>query len=131
VGDAVRHDEVTCELIDRLGDVADKVRAAGLDHCIVVTDGNVLLGRVRGKALDSNPNVSVEIVMESGPTTFRTNDMLESVLARMSERNVESVLITTSVGRLVGTLYRADAERRLAQEKSGAIVDESSCDCQA
>ena len=129
MGDTVRGDEVTCALNDSLGEAANRVRSAGKDHCIVVIDGNVVLGRVRGKALDGDPNASVEEVMESGPTTFRTNEMLESVVGRMAARNVESVLVTTSDGRLVGTLYMSDAQRRLAEEESGSPPDEQSCTC--
>jgi len=111
-----------------VGSVAAKVQAAGNDHCVVVADNDIVLGRVRSDALKSDSSRSVEDVMESGPTTFRTNDMLESVAARMSERNVDSVLVTTSDGRLVGTLYRSDAEARLAKEDFDEM-DESSCNC--
>ena len=129
VGDIARRDDVTCQLTERLGDVADKIRAAGKDTCIVVTDGNVVLGRVRRNALDGDPNALVEEMMESGPTTFRTDAMLVSVMGRMVARSVESVLVTTSDGRLVGTLYRSDAERRLAEEEALVDEEEASCDC--
>ncbi|MCH8826246.1 MAG: CBS domain-containing protein [Chloroflexi bacterium] len=129
VGDIVRGDEVTCELNDKLGEAADKARDAGKDQCIVVIDGNVVLGRVRGRALDGDSNQSVEDAMESGPTTFRTNETLEAVVGRMAARNVESVLVTTSDGRLVGTLYRSDAQRRLAEDADRSEPDEQSCNC--
>ena len=129
VGDIARRDDVTCQLTERLGDVADKIQAAGKSTCIVVTDGNVVLGRVRHNALDGDPNALVEEMMESGPTTFRTDAMLASVMGRMVARSVESVLVTTSDGRLVGTLYRSDAERRLAEEEALVDEEEASCDC--
>jgi hypothetical protein len=47
----------------------------------------------------------------------------------MRDRNVESILVTTSDGRLVGTLYRTDAERQLAQEEEEIGEDEGSCVC--
>ena len=129
IGDIVRRDDVTCQLEDRLGDAAGRIRAAGKDACIVVTDGNIVLGRVRGEALDADPNALVESVMESGPTTFRTDAMVESVAGRMAARSVDSVLVTTSDGRLVGTLYRADAERLLAEKEASVDEDENSCNC--
>lgn len=131
VGDVVRKDQITCQLTDSIGNVAAKVQATGDDHCVVVADGNVVLGRVRGKALEGDSDLLVEEVMESGPTTFRTNEMLESVMGRMSTRNVDRVLVTTSDGRLVGTLYRTDAEARLAQEEDLSEMEESSCNCSA
>ncbi len=129
IGDIVRRDDVMCHLEDRLGDAAGKVRAAGKDACIVVTDGDVVLGRVRGEALDADPDALVESVMESGPTTFRTDATLESVAGRMATRSVDSVLVATSDGRLVGTLYRSDAERVLAETQASMDEDESSCNC--
>ena len=129
VGDIARRDDVTCQLTERLGEVADKIRAAGKETCIVVIDGNVVLGRVRDKALGGDANALVEEMMEVGPTTFRTDAMLASVMGRMVARSVESVLVTTSDGRLVGTLYRSDAERRLAEEEALVDEEEASCDC--
>ena len=58
-----------------------------------------------------------------------TDAMLASVMGRMVARSVESVLVTTSDGRLVGTLYRSDAERRLAEEEALLDEEEASCDC--
>lgn len=125
----MRREEVTCQIDEKLGHAVDKVRRAEKEQCIVVADGDVVLGRIRGKALEGDPNVSVEDVMESGPTTFRTNELLESVVGRMAARNVDNVLITTSDGRLVGTLYRSDAEDRLALEGDQVDDDERSCNC--
>ena len=70
---------MTCRLADRLGDVAAKVRAVGKETCVVVTDGGILLGRVRGEALDGDPEAKVEEVMESDPTTVHTNTTLDSI----------------------------------------------------
>lgn len=120
---------MTCQLSDRLGNVVEKLREAGKDTCIVVTDGNVILGRLRGRALEGDPNALVEEVMESGPTTTRINTTLESMIGRMRERKVESILVTTSDGRLVGTMYRSDADRRLEEYEGQPGEDEASCDC--
>src|SRR5258708_12039452 len=54
-GGVARRDVPTCRLGERVGDVRDRARAAGWDTCLVVTDGNVVLGRLRKEqcALDA------------------------------------------------------------------------------
>ncbi len=127
-GDVARRDDITCALTDRIGDVVARVRAAGKDACVVVTDGGVVLGRVRGEALEATPDSRVEQVMESGPTTTRMDSTLASLVDRLKARRVRSIMVTTSDGRFVGTLHRQDAERRLENE-AGADEGEGSCDC--
>ena len=101
----------------------------------MVADRNVVLGRLRGKAFDGNPDLQVMDVMESGPTTIRTNEMLEPIVKRLRARDVGGILVTTSDGRLVGTLYLSDAERRLDEANNAStddeLDDESSCNCNA
>ncbi len=133
-GDVARGDDVTCRPTDRISDVIDRVRAAGKETCIVTTDGGVILGRVRTDRLDGDSQGPVEEVMELGPTTTRADTMLESILERLNARNVDSILVATSDGRLVGTLYRSDAEARLnegrVEEAVKPIDDESCCCCE-
>lgn len=130
-GDVARHDDVICGLTDTLGNVAKKTREAGKDVCVVTTGEGVVLGRIRSKALEWDPDAHAEDVMESGPTTVRTNEPLEPIYQRMVSRNVESLLVTTSDGRLVGSLYRADVERTLNDGASAQEEDEASCICSA
>lgn len=112
-GDVARKDVPTCNLTDRLGDVRDRTRDADQNVCVVVNDHRVVLGRLRGDALRGDPGATVESVMESGPTTTRTDDPLEAITERLQHRRVSSILVTTSDGRLVGVLYRKDAEKGL------------------
>ena len=130
-GDVARSD-LTCRPTELTIDVIERVRAAGKDTCIVTTDGGVVLGRVRMDRLDGNSQGPVEEVMELGPTTTRADTMLESILERLNARNVERILVATSDGRLVGTLYRSDAEARLHEgrvEEAEQPLDEESCCC--
>ncbi len=130
-GDVARPD-LTCRPTERISDVIERVHTAGKDRCIVTTDGGVVLGRVRTDRLDEDSQGPVEDVMELGPTTTRADTMLESILERLNARNVESILVATSDGRLVGTLYRSDAEARLHEgqvEEAGQPIDEESCCC--
>ncbi len=131
-GEVARRDDVTCRPTERISDVIDRVRAAGKETCVVTTDGGVVLGRVRTDRLDGDSEGPVEEMMELGPTTTRADTMLESILERLNARNVESILVATSDGRLVGTLYRSDAEARLHEGRVAEAeqpMDEESCCC--
>ncbi len=130
--DVARRDDVTCQPTDRVSDVTKRIRAAGKEACVVTTDGGVVLGRVRTDRLDGVSQVAVEEVMELGPTTTRADTTLEAILERLNARNVESILVATSDGRLVGTLYRSDAEARLQEgrvEEAEQPIDEENCCC--
>jgi len=131
-GDVARRDDVTCRPTDRISVVIDRIRAAGKETCIVTTEGGVILGRVRTDRLDADAQVQVEEVMELGPTTTRADTTLEAIIERLNARKVESILVATSDGRLVGTLYRSDAEARLQEdrvEEADQQIDQESCCC--
>ncbi len=114
-GRVARQDVPTCNLDEPLGDVRRRVRNVGWDVCIGVNAGRVVLGRVRGTAWGGPDDALVEDVMDAGPTTVRPNESLAALTERMQGHGSRSVLVTTSDGRLVGLLERADAERALAQ----------------
>ena len=113
--DIVKHDVPTCGPFDRIGDVSDQVEAAREDVCIVTNDEGIVLGRLRRQALGSDRGKAVHEVMESGPTTTRADAELEALLQRLHNADVRSMLITTPEGRLLGVVYREDAERYLAE----------------
>jgi CBS domain-containing protein len=114
-GDVADRNAPRCALNARVGDVRDRVRAAGWESCIVVNEEGVVLGRVRGKTLDGDPEQTVDVVMESGPTTVRPSEPLPALIERMQKRRVSSIVVTTSDGELIGVLRREDGERRLAK----------------
>jgi CBS domain-containing protein len=118
IGDAARRDVLTCTLGEKLSDAQERVRAAGWDACVVVNKEQVVLGLLRKKELTLDPDVGVEQVMRNGPTTSRPNEPLRKMAKRMRERGARTMLVTTSDGKLVGLLYRDDAER-LAGEQVG------------
>jgi CBS domain-containing protein len=111
VGDAARRDAPTCGLDERVGEVRERVRAAGWTSCVVVNQERVVLGLVRTRGLDGDPTVPVEAVMHAAPRTYRPNVLFERPLDYMREHRLDSVLVTTSDGVLVGALRREDAER--------------------
>ena len=113
--DIVKRDVPTCGPFDRIGDVSEQVEAAREDVCIVTNDDGIVLGRLRRQALGSDRGKAVHEVMESGPTTTRADAELEPLVQRLHDANVRSMLITTPEGRLLGVVYREDAERYLAE----------------
>ncbi len=115
-GSVARADVPTCRLTDRVADALEQVQASDHCVCVVTNDEGVVLGRLGERALLTNPDGLVEQVMESGPTTTRPDDPLEAITERLRGRGVDSILVTTPDGRLVGILYLEDAERILAEE---------------
>lgn len=120
VGDLARRDILTCSLTDRVGDVRGRVQADSRDVCIVVNDRNIVLGRLRHKELDSDPSLTVEQVMEDGPTTYRLDRPTEETAKYLTERKVESVLVTTSDGELIGLFYGDDAKRQTGGDEGAS-----------
>jgi CBS domain-containing protein len=110
-GQVARREVPTCHVTDHLGDVRDRVQRAGWDVC-VVTDGNsVVLGLLRGEAFNAAAESVIEEIMESGLTTIRPHVAVESLAENMRKQGAEQTVVTTLDGRLVGVLYRKDAER--------------------
>ena len=111
IGEAARQDVPTCAPAEKVENARDRVRVAGRDTCVVVNKERIVLGLLREKELSSDPEATVERVMRSGPTTFRPVMLVGKMAERMRERGARTVLVTTSDGRLIGLLYREDAER--------------------
>jgi predicted transcriptional regulator len=95
-----RRDVLTCAPAEK----------AGWDRCVVVSKEQVVPGLLREKELASDPEAPVEEVMRNGPATFRPNEPVGKMAKSMQDRGATAVLVTTSDGRLVGLLYREDAE---------------------
>jgi len=111
--DVVQRDIPTCRPMDQLGDARGLTQDADQNVCIVINDDKVVLGRLRGQRLEGDPAMTVESVMEEGPTTVRADTSLREITERMRQRHVGSILVTTPEGRLIGILYRREAEERL------------------
>ena len=82
--------------------------AAGWDACVVVSDGHVVLGLLRARELQADPQRLVDQVMRPGPSTYRPFVPVAELRGIMSDRNLESSPVTTSDGRLVGLVRRQD-----------------------
>jgi CBS domain-containing protein len=110
--DVARHDAPTCRPDELVAIAGERTRGAGWETCVVVNDGGVVLGRLRGEAWRDGTRVTEE-VMEEGPTTIRADEDLTGLVARMARRNVSEIIVTDPDGRLLGVLRRHDAEAML------------------
>lgn len=117
IGKGARRDVPVCYLTEKVGTARERVRKTGQDRCVVVNEERVVLGLLREKELAAGRlEAAVEEVMRSGPATFRPDEPIEKIAKQMRERGASAVLVTTSNGRLVGLLYRDDAERLAAEQ---------------
>src|ERR1700681_1609072 len=119
-GEASRKDVVVCSLNDRLGDVRDRAKQSGLEVAAVVDAERILLGLLRAKQLDLDPDLPVERAMRPGPSTFRPYVSMKEMADFMVEHSLDSSPITTSDGKLVGVLLKSDATRMAADSAACA-----------
>jgi len=119
--DGVQRDLPSCYISDRLGDVQMRVQAEGTDGCVVLNVTGVVLGYLRGDALGADPEMTVEKAMDPGPTTIRPYVPLAEVAEYLQNRDLDSILVTTADGQLVGMLHRQEAERILSGSTNGMI----------
>ena len=117
-GDASRKDMVLCGLKERLGDVRDRAQAAGWNVVVVIDDQRVVLGLLRSKQLEMDPNLTAEQAMRPGPSTFRPYVSTKEMADFMVGHDLESAPITTSDGKLVGVLFKSEAVRLAADRTS-------------
>ncbi len=113
--DVVRRDVPICQLTHRVADARQLLLASDHSVCVVTNDEGIVLGRIGRRELDAEPGAVVEDAMESGPTTTRPDDPLDALAKRLETARVSSILVTTPDGRLVGIVYRKDAQARLAE----------------
>src|SRR5919201_976122 len=123
-GDVARKDVPTCRLEERLGEVRDRVKGAGWDVCVVVNDERIVLGLLRAEQLAGDPGQTAEQAMHPAPSTFRPHVPIEEMAAFMAEHDLPSAPVTTLEGRLVGVLFRGDAEREAHRLHMAMHTDE-------
>ena len=77
------------------------------------------MGRTRRHVAEENGgDVVIDDIMEIGPTTVRPDEPLEALVDRMAKRGVRSIVVATLDGKLVGVLYRDEAETLLGIDAS-------------
>jgi predicted transcriptional regulator len=114
-GDVARADVPTCGLTDRVGEVRDRIQAAGWDQCLVVNEQLIVLGRLRGERFEAPAETPVEQIMEPGPTTFRPDIAIGMISEWIESQDLSSVLVTSMDGEFIGVVFREDVARILAE----------------
>ena len=108
-GAVAKADAPTCRLDERVGDVKSRVETAGWDVCVVVNEERIVLGLLRSKHLEGDPDRTVEQAMSPGPSTFRPHVSAAELGEYMAKHHLPSAPVTTGDGELVGVLRREDA----------------------
>jgi len=103
-GSAADPDVPTCTLADDLRDVRARVRATDWRQCIVIDGGRIVLGRLGRDAIEQDDSRSVEEAMSEGPSTVRPDTPLEELLGRLERQQLQTALVTTSDGVLIGVV---------------------------
>ncbi len=103
---AARTDVPICHIGESVGVVRQRVQAVGWDTCVVVDHERVVLGLLRGDALQNGAGTSVEAAMELGPRTYRLNASRESITDYMRRHQTDRVLVTDADGKLVGMILQ-------------------------
>ncbi len=118
--DVMAEDVPTCGPHERLAAIGPRVRAQGWDTCVVVDQERVVLGLLGPPALEGDPRAEAAQVMECAPSTYRPYAAPGSILQQLARRRAGSALVTTSDGKLLGLLRRADLERAVRAARSPA-----------
>ena len=111
IGALAERDVATCRLDQRIGDIRPK---NGL--CVVVNDQNVVLGDLRGKALEADPSTPVGEVMNPAPSTYRPNVSVHEMAHTFAESGARRVLVSDGDGHLIGVLSREAVEAQLRSD---------------
>ena len=127
-GEVARRDAPTCRLDESIGEVRERVRAAGWNACVVVNDERVVLGLLRAEELRRGQDESIERVMRPGPSTFRPHVPIEELAHHMIHHDLPASPVTTSDGRLVGLLRREDAARVAREQTRAQQADHKAAD---
>jgi hypothetical protein len=109
-------DEPTCQLDSDLATITAELEGARHGFCLVVTDHDVVLGRVRRSAVEqAAAGATAEELMEPGPSTVRADTPARELVDRLASRELKTAIVTTPEGRMLGVFSRASAERRLRE----------------
>jgi CBS domain containing-hemolysin-like protein len=106
--DYARQDAVTCRLHDPIGPVREAVDASPYGFALVISDGGVLLGRLRSTDLGADPHTAAEALMEPGPATVRADIAPDRLRERLQRRGLSTAVVTDPDGRLLGMVRHDD-----------------------
>jgi CBS domain-containing protein len=109
-GDLARDDAATARLEERIGEIRPRVEASPYGFGFVVSDGGVLLGRLRKAVLEGDPEAAAGDVMEPGPSTVRAGTPIDPLRDRLDQRGLKTAVVTTPEGKLIGVVRRSDLD---------------------
>ncbi|MEX2586696.1 MAG: CBS domain-containing protein [Actinomycetota bacterium] len=112
-GKVARKDIPSARIGETVGDAHRRAAESGLDLCLVVNKAEIYMGRLRGRSLEADPTMPVEMAMEHGSSTVRPSEPLEGLVKRMTKHAVDSIVVSDLKGRLIGALLLPDAQQAL------------------
>lgn len=106
--DYARTDVVTCAVDDVVGSLRHQVEASPFGFALVLGEDGVLVGRLRGTAINGDPQTRADDVMEPGPSTTRPDAAPAEVLSKLEASDLSTALLSDPDGRLMGVVRRGD-----------------------
>src|SRR5258708_4700054 len=103
-GEASRKDTTVCGLKDRVGDVRDRATQSGLEVAVVVDAQHIVLGLLRSKQLEMDPDLTAEQAMRPGPSTFRPYVSMKEMADHMVEHSLDSAPTSLPSDVVIGAL---------------------------
>jgi hypothetical protein len=113
-GDLADAGPPTCALTTGASAIKALLEGSRYGFCLVLSEGRIVLGRVRRSALSSSPDdATAESLMEPGPSTVRFNKPVDELVERLVKQELKTMIVTTPTGCLLGVFHREDGERFL------------------
>jgi rhodanese-related sulfurtransferase/CBS domain-containing protein len=110
IGSLAHTDVPRCALDDTVDHVRRLLEGSSWDSCFVTNADGIVLGRIYVSQLDAGGSASAADVMDPGPSTYRPDVPAAEMERRMRESDLETAPVTTSDGRLIGLVLRAEVE---------------------
>jgi rhodanese-related sulfurtransferase len=101
---AMFRDVPTCPPDEPIAEVVRRARSEDWEMAVVVNEHRVVLGRLRFSRVDVDSMLTAFEVMEPGPVTVHADAVLDVTLRRLADRHVETVIVSTPDGELLGIL---------------------------
>ena len=107
IGQLAVREVPVCRPEVKLSELAQRLRPSAWTQCVVANEAGIVLGLLRKSMWEGDTNgVTAEQVMESAPITFRPHLRCDEIIADMEKKKMESALVTTPDGKLLGLLRR-------------------------
>lgn len=103
-GNVAERNVPTADIDATAGKVRGIAEDANASFCVIVNHLGVVMGVAQGDALDADPSVPIEEVMDFGISTVRPAEEAGAVRARMRKAHLEGIILTRSDGTLFGLL---------------------------